>query len=119
MFDSYERGFLTLEDYLRHVFFDRPREFTLNEVREFTFEQSTAWPETIAFFKKVKEANGLKVALISNEGQGITEHRMGKFGLRDLADFIMVSHYVHMRKPDRQIWRLALNLAQATPEESI
>ncbi len=119
MFDSYERGFLTLEDYLRYVFFDRPRDFTLNEIREFTFEQSTAWPDTIAFFKKVKQANGLKVALISNEGQGITEHRMGKFGLRDLADFIMVSHYMHMRKPDRQIWKLALNLAQATPEESI
>ena len=67
----------------------------------------------------MKETNGLKIGLISNEGQGITEHRMGKFGLRDLADFIVVSHYVHMRKPDRQIWRLALNLAQATPEESI
>ena len=119
MFDSYERGFLPLDDYLRHVFFDRAREFTLEQLRKFTFDQSTAWPENIAFFKRVKETNGLKIGLISNEGQGITEHRLGKFGLRDLADFIVVSHYVHMRKPDPQIWRLALNLAQATPEESI
>lgn len=119
MFDSYERGFLPLDDYLRHVFFDRAREFTLEELRKFTFEQSTAWPENIAFFKRVKQANELKMGLISNEGEGITEHRMGKFGLRDLADFIIVSHYVHLRKPDRQIWRLALDLAQATPEESI
>jgi putative hydrolase of the HAD superfamily len=119
MFDSYERGFLPLDDYLRHVFFDRAREFTIDQLRKFTFDQSTAWPENIAFFKRVKETNGLKMGLISNEGQGITEHRMGKFGLRDLADFIVVSHYVHMRKPDHQIWRLALNLAQATPEESI
>ena len=119
LFDSYERGFLALEDYLRYVFFDRSREFTLDEIRQFTFDQSTAWPENIEFFKRIKQANGLRLGLISNEGEGITEHRMGKFGLRDLADFIIVSHYVHMRKPDRQIWRLALNLAQASPQESI
>lgn len=119
MFDSYERGFLTLDDYLRHVFFDQPRTFSLLELRNYTFGQSTAWLENIAFFKQFKRRNQLKMGLISNEGEGITEHRVGKFGLRELADFIVVSHYVHMRKPDHAIWRLALNLAQAAPEEAI
>jgi putative hydrolase of the HAD superfamily len=67
----------------------------------------------------VKRENRLKLALISNEGRGITEHRVGKFGLRELADFLVVSHYVHFRKPDLEMWRLALNLAQVTAEESI
>jgi len=119
MFDSYERGFMSFEDYLSHVFFSVPREFTLEEVRGYTYNASVAFPENIAFFKHVKRANRLKVGLISNEGRGITEHRVGKFGLRDLADFMVISHFVHFRKPDREIWQLALNLAQATPEESI
>jgi putative hydrolase of the HAD superfamily len=119
MFDSYERGYLQFEDYLRYVFFGVARDFTLEEVRDFTYEQSVAWPETIAFFKHVKKANGLKMALISNEGGGITEHRVGKFGLRELADFMIISHCVRLRKPDREIWRLALRLAQAEPEEAI
>jgi putative hydrolase of the HAD superfamily len=68
---------------------------------------------------RVKRDNGLKLALISNEGRGITEHRVGKFGLREIADFMVVSHYVHFRKPDLEIWRLALDLAQVTAEESI
>jgi putative hydrolase of the HAD superfamily len=44
---------------------------------------------------------------------------MNHFGLREVADFIVVSHCVHMRKPDKQIWQLALDLAQATPSECI
>ncbi len=31
----------------------------------------------------------------------------------------MISSFVHLRKPDRAIWQLALDLAQSTPEESI
>ena len=46
--------------------------------------------------------NGVKFGLISNEGQGITQYRMNAFGLRDVADFIVVSHFVHMHRP-RQI----------------
>lgn len=119
MFDSYERGFLSLVDYLRYVFFASPRPFTVADLRDYTFNQSTVWPENVAFFQHVKHANKLKMGLISNEGQGITEHRVGKFGLRQLADFMVISHYVHMRKPDHEIWRLALNLAQAHPHEAI
>lgn len=119
MFDSYERGFLPLDEYLRYVFFASPRPFTVADLREYTFNQSTAWPENIEFFKNVKQSNQLKMGLISNEGQGITEHRVGKFGLRQLADFMVISHYVHLRKPDHEIWRLALNLAQAHPAEAI
>lgn len=119
MFDSYERGFLSLADYLRYVFFQSPRPFTVADLRDYTFNQSIVWPENIAFFQHVKQVNKLKMGLISNEGQGITEHRVGKFGLRQLADFMVISHYVHMRKPDHEIWRLALNLAQAHPHEAI
>jgi putative hydrolase of the HAD superfamily len=119
MFDSYERGFMCFEQYLHHVFFSVPRDFTLEEVRDYAYAASVAWPENIALFAQVKKMNGLKFGLISNEGQGITENRIGKFGLRDVADFMVISHCVHMRKPDRQIWQLALDLAQATPAESI
>ena len=64
MFDSYERGYLSFEEYLRRVFFGRPRSFGLEEVRELAYAQSIAWPENIAFFEKVKKANGLKLGLI-------------------------------------------------------
>ena len=119
MFDSFERGYVTFDEYLDEVFFFKRRRFTLEELRTYTYDASTPWPNNIQFFKRIKEANRLKVGLISNEGQGITEHRVKKFGLRDLADFMVISHFVHFRKPDPQIWRLALNLAQADLAECV
>lgn len=119
MFDTYERGYMTFEQYLHYVFFGSPRAFELEQLRDYTYAQSVAWPENIALFQQVKSLNCLKLGLISNEGSGITEHRVGKFGLRDLADFMVISHFVHMRKPDPAIWKLALNIAQVTAAESI
>jgi putative hydrolase of the HAD superfamily len=119
MFDSYERGFLRLESYLRYVFFGCDRKFTLDELTRYIYSCSVPWPENIQLFAKVKKANRIKFGLVSNEGQGITEYRMNKFGLREVADFMVISHCVHMRKPDHQIWKLALDLAQVTPAESI
>jgi putative hydrolase of the HAD superfamily len=119
MFDSFERGYMSFEEYLTHVFFNVPRSFTVEELRQYAYDASTPWPENINFFKQVKAANHLRFGLISNEGRGITEHRMSKFGLRDLSDFMVISHFVHLRKPDREIWHLALNLAQVRPHESI
>lgn len=112
MFDSYERGYMTFEEYLRRVFFGSPRPFSIDEVRDLAYAQSVAWPENIAFFRQVKDANRVKLGLISNEGEGITAHRVETFKLRELADFMIVSHCVHMRKPDRGIWQLALDVAQ-------
>jgi len=119
MFDSYERGFMDLETYLRYVFFDTPRAFNLEDLRNYIYAGSQPWPDNIALFSRVRKMNGLKLALISNEGQGIAGYRVDTFGLRELADFMVISHCVHLRKPDRQIWKLTLDLAQVKPAESI
>jgi putative hydrolase of the HAD superfamily len=119
MFDSYERGYMTFEQYLLRVFFATPRPFTIDEVRQFAYGESIPWHDNINLLRRVKAANNLKIGLISNEGEGLTEHRVRKFGLRELADFLVFSYFVHMRKPDLEIWNLALNLAQVDPSETI
>lgn len=119
MFDSYERGYMTFEEYLEQVFFGAPRNFAVEEVRDAAYQQSIPWQENIAFFQSVKKQNRLKVGLISNEGEGITQYRVDAFQLRGLADFFVVSHFVHMRKPDRGIWQLALDLAQVSAAQAI
>jgi putative hydrolase of the HAD superfamily len=119
MFDSYERGYMTFEQYLLRVFFGSPRLFSVDEVRDLAYAQSVPWPENIALLRQVKRANHVRLGLISNEGEGLTGHRVDKFKLGELADFMIFSHCVHMRKPDRGIWQLGLDLAQAKPEETL
>ncbi len=40
---------MSFEDYLQRVYFASPRDFTLEELRDYTYDASTAWPENIAF----------------------------------------------------------------------
>ena len=119
MFDSFERGYMSFEQYLRKVFFSEARTFTMDEIRDFAFAQSIPWPDNIALVRDTKNANGLKLGLISNEGEGLTQYRVKAFGLREFADFQIFSYFVHMRKPDLEMWHLACNLAQVTPQEAI
>jgi putative hydrolase of the HAD superfamily len=119
MFDSFERGFMTFEDYLRRVFFAQRRDFTMEEVRNFAFAESVPWPDNISLLRNIKQANQVTVGLISNEGEGLTQYRVRKFGLRTATNFSVFSCFVHMRKPDFEIWRLALNLAQVDASQTI
>ena len=52
---------------------------------------------------------------VSNEGRELTTHRRGKFNLGSVIDFFVVSCFVHIRKPDADIFRIALDTAQAEP----
>jgi putative hydrolase of the HAD superfamily len=119
MFDSYERGNLTFEQYLNWTIFYEPRPFALDEVRQWIFNQAEMLPGTYELYKTVKQKNGIKLAIISNEGGGLTEDRVRRFRLGELADYMLFSNTVGMRKPDPGIWKLALVLAQVNMDESI
>src|SRR4051794_9856087 len=73
MFDSYERGNLTLDEYLRWTVFYEPRTFRVDQVKEWMFEQGQLLPGTYGLYRNVKDRNSIKLALISNEGSGLTE----------------------------------------------
>jgi putative hydrolase of the HAD superfamily len=114
-YDTYEAGKISLSEYLRRVVFWEPREFTEQQVVDFMLEQARSFPEMIELVKTVKEKHRLKVAVVSNEGRELTADRIQRFGLKDFVDFFVVSSYVHFRKPDEDIFRVALDLAQADP----
>jgi putative hydrolase of the HAD superfamily len=111
-FDTYEVGKLTLDEYLSRVVFYRDRPFTRDQFRSFMFEQSKPFPEMIELFNRLKARHGLKIAVVSNEGRELTEHRIRKFKLNEFVDFFISSCFVHFRKPDTDIFRIALDIAQ-------
>ena len=73
----------------------------------------------LALVKKLKKKYGLKVAVVSNEGRELAEYRIKKFGMNDIADFFIVSSFVHFRKPDADIFKIALDTAQVNPEQVV
>jgi putative hydrolase of the HAD superfamily len=118
-FDTYERGLLSLEDYLRRVIFHCPQPFTTEQFRAFMFEQSQLLNGNLELFRRIADAHGLKVAALSNEGRELAAYRIETFHLAEFMDFFVVSSFVRFRKPDVDIFRLALDIAQVRPEQAL
>ncbi len=118
-FDTYEVGKLSLDDYLNRVIFYEKRSFTKDDFKEFMFEQSQQLPDMIDYIKKIKKDHGLKVTAVSNEGRELTEHRIEKFKLYELFDSFIASSFVHFRKPDVDIFKIALDVSQTSPERVV
>jgi putative hydrolase of the HAD superfamily len=115
-YDTYEEGKLTIEEYLNRLVFYRERSFTADQFREFIYKQSKPYPDMIQLIRQLKEKYGLKVAVISNEGRELTVYRIKKFKLNEFVDFFISSCFVHFRKPDANIFRMALDVSQVSPD---
>ena len=117
--NPYEEGRLTLDEYLELVVFHKKRSFNPNDFKEFLFSQTQPLPEMIGMFKSLAKNNSLKIGAISNEGRELTIYRVNHFGLKDIIQFFICSCFVHFRKPDKDIFRIALDIAQVTPKQSL
>jgi putative hydrolase of the HAD superfamily len=112
VFETYERGELSFEEYLSLVVFYEKRTFTREEFREFMCAQSKPFPEMIELAVQLKHQYGLKIVVVSNEGRDVNAFRIRHFKLSAFVDFFVSSCFVHMRKPNAEIFELALDLAQ-------
>jgi len=118
-FVTYEEGKLTMKEYLNRVVFYQKHTFTYNQFQEFMFGQSTPYKDMIEFIIKLKELNRLKIAVVNNEARELNEHRIKKFKLNQFVDFYISSCFVHFRKPDADIFRIALDIAQVPAEQVV
>jgi len=116
-FETYEEGKLTLEEYLMRVVFYKERPFSQAQFREFIFAQSKSYPKMIKLIRQIKVRYGLKVVVVSNEARELNLYRIRKFNLDGFVDSFISSSFVHVRKPDPDIFRLALDITQASAEQ--
>lgn len=116
-FDTYEVGKLTLEQYLNRVVFYEKRSFTEQDFRGFMFAQSRPFPEMIDLVRTLKAQYKLKIAVVNNEGRELNESRIRNFKLNSFVDFFISSCFVHVRKPDADIYHIALDIAHVPPEQ--
>jgi putative hydrolase of the HAD superfamily len=118
-YDTYEEGKLSLDDYLNRVVFHQERSFSREEFKAFMYAQSQPFPEMIDLMRRLKNQYGLQVAAVSNEGRELTVYRVQQFKLGTIIDFFVSSCFVHYRKPDADMYRIALDIAQVHPEQVV
>src|SRR5271157_5112499 len=118
-FDTYEVGKLSLEEYLDRVVFYQKRPFTRARFQKFMFAQSRPYPQMIELVRELKIKYGLKIVVVSNEGRKLNAYRIRKFKLDGFVDSFISSCFVHLRKPDADIFRFALDISQAPARQIV
>ena len=114
---SFERGKISLDDYLERTIFYRKRAFTPEEFREYMFSLSQPFPDVLELARKLAKSAKYLMCSINNESQELNEYRIRKFGLREIFVLFLSSCYVGLRKPEEGIYQLALEVTQKMPEE--
>ncbi len=117
VFDMYDAGKSSLDDYLATVVFHRERSFTPEDFKAFMYAQSRPYPEMTDLIGVLKAGHRLKVVAVNNEGRELNAYRIRTFKLDEFIDAFVSSCFVHVRKPDPDIYRLALDIAQVAPPQ--
>jgi putative hydrolase of the HAD superfamily len=118
-FEIQEEDKITFREYLDRVVFWQKRPFTRAEFRQFMFAQSKCFIKMIELVRGLKAKYGLKIIVISNESREVNAHRIRQFKLDGFVDAFISSCFVHLRKPDADIFRLALDIAQVAARQSV
>ena len=118
-FDTYEEGKLSLDEYLDRVVFFEERAFSREAFKAFMFSRSQPYEDMLALVRTLKARYGLKIVAVSNEGRELTIHRIEEFNLREIFDAFVCSCFVHFRKPDADLFRMALDVSQSPAEETV
>jgi putative hydrolase of the HAD superfamily len=116
-FAAHEEGRVTFEEYLGRVIFYQKRPFTRSQFRLFMFAQSKPCAKMIEMVRNLKARYRLRVAVVSNESREVNAYRIRKFKLDGFVDTFISSCFVHARKADVEMFRLALDVAQASPRQ--
>jgi putative hydrolase of the HAD superfamily len=117
-FETQEEDKTTFKEYLDRVVFYQKRAFTRAKFRRFMFAQSQPYAEMIALVRNLKAKYGLKIIVVSNESRELNAYRIRHFKLDGFVDAFISSCFVRLRKPDADIFKLALDIAQ-TPARQI
>jgi len=112
-FEVHEEARLTFQEYLSLVVFYQKRPFTRAQFRRFMCDQSKPYAEMLGMVAQLKVRHGLKIAVVSNESLELNAYRIRTFKLDRFVDSFISSCFVHLRKPDVNIFQLALDITQA------
>ncbi len=114
---SFERGKITLDEYLDRTVFYRPRPFTRDAFRDYLFSLSRPFPEVLQFAQALSDTRRYFMGTLNNESRELNYYRIDKYGLRKTFRLFISSCFVGFRKPERDIYRLALETTQIPADQ--
>ncbi len=122
--DQWERGRISLHEYLKQTVFYAPRQFSEAEfIAQMRAVSKILYSELLKFLQDLRSEGSpnahICTYLLSNESRELMEYRIPTFHLSGLFDAYLVSAYIGLRKPEPAFFQCALDISQRTPAECV
>jgi putative hydrolase of the HAD superfamily len=114
---SWERGKISFDEYLDRTVFYRERGFRRETFKDYIYSLSQPHGEALEIARALARSGRYLMGTINNESRDLNAYRITTFGLQEIFTLFVSSCYVGFRKPEEAIYRMALEIAQRTPEE--
>jgi putative hydrolase of the HAD superfamily len=116
-YDAWERGLTPVEAYLDETIFYEPRDFSRDDFFAFMLTLSQPLPDgALGVLKELAASDTYMLGALNNEPRETNEYRLKHFGLRHYIEVALSSCYLGMRKPERAIYRRALDILGRPPQ---
>ena len=123
--DAWEKGTIDFAQYLERTLFYKPQPFTPEAVRTAIEAESQLLPDSALpvmrdlHQRAMSIPGSLHMGQLNNESRELNDLRLEHFGLKQYLSVFLCSGYIRMRKPDPEIYRLALEILQRPATEVI
>ncbi|HEX3986113.1 MAG TPA: HAD family phosphatase [Acidobacteriaceae bacterium] len=118
--EPWERDEVSVDEYLQRTVFFQTRSFSkaafLDAMRA---ESAVLSDSALGIVRRLAASQEYELATVNNESRAMNEYRLKKFGLLEFFSAFFTSCYLGVRKPDRRIYQIALDVLQCDPEEAI
>lgn len=119
LFKQFEKGKLSLDEYLDEVVFYKKRDFSKKDFVKFMFSQSHPFDSTLKILDKLASKKKYELAAINNESRELNDFRINEFGLKKYFRCFFSSCYMGVRKPEEEIFDKALHIFHKDPGECL
>jgi putative hydrolase of the HAD superfamily len=119
VFKYFEKGKLSLDEYLNEVVFFKERNFSKKDFVDFMYSRSHAFNTTLTILDNLFSKKKYQLATINNESRELNKYRIYKFGLVKYFECFFSSCYLGVRKPEPKIFYMALHILHKNSGECL
>jgi putative hydrolase of the HAD superfamily len=116
---EFETGGLTMAEYLQRTVFYRDRAFGRKDFVDFMESMSAPLAGSLELLGSLVATGRYLLATLNNESRELNEYRIETFGLRDHFSLFLSSCYLGVSKPEKEIYKMAIDLTQHRPEDCV